>query len=201
MMNVLNPADCERLRDEVSKGTALSEALSKIIGGSETGTSVWRLYSNNFPLQGVLNWNADSVWKREWKLPTKDFHAFGEDIFGNQLIIQPCISQVVLWNHENGSLVDLLLDPITLLETVVENGLSWIDFYADGSLKVAEAKISDLPYECHLHWTTPLILGGQVSSENTSIVERSMHLVGHARLWNQLHDQGPGSHIIVKPQS
>jgi len=38
---------------------------------------------------------------------------------------------------------------------------------------------------------------GQVGAENTSVVERTMHLVGHAKLWKQLRGSNPGT--IVMP--
>jgi hypothetical protein len=143
-----------------------------------------------------MEWNSSSAWRREWAIPLGFFHAFGEDIFGNQLVIRSDTENVFLWNHENGSLIDLLVDPGTLLEVVLKNGLSWIDFYTDDSLKIAEAKLREVPLDYHLHWTAPLILGGRVNADNTSIVDRSKHLVGHAQLWRQIRGLDPGTIII-----
>lgn len=189
--------DCERLRQELSESVSLLQALSKNIGEAHVAGGLWRFFSAHFPNCGVGEWNSHSAWKREWEIEPTHFHAFGEDLFGNQLVILPGVENVHLWNHENGDLVDLDLGPVTLVETVVQSGIDWIDFYSDGSLKTAEMKIMDVPAECHLHWTAPLILGGQVSIENTSVVERSLHLVGHAKLWRKLRGCDPGT--IITP--
>jgi hypothetical protein len=185
-MRNLSEQDCQRLRQELSESLPLPDALPRAIGETQVGGGLWRFFSSDYPAGGVNAWNLHSVWKREWELEPGRFFAFGEDLFGNQLIVQPTVENTGLWNHENGDTVDLLLDPVTLLETVVQSGLDWIDFYSDGALKVAERRLMDIPAESHLHWTTPLILGGQVRVENTSVVDRTMHLVGHAKLWRQL---------------
>jgi hypothetical protein len=195
-MRELSAHDCVQLRRELSVAVPLTDALPKNIGETQIGGGLWRFFSPRYPSGGVAKWNSDSGWKLEWQLHPMQFYAFGEDLFGNQLIVQPNIETVYLWNHENGNVADLLLDPPTLLETVVESGLNWIDFYNDGSLKLAEDRLMDVPGECHLHWTTPLILGGQVSTANTSVVERTMHLVGHAKLWKRISGCDPGTIII-----
>jgi hypothetical protein len=196
VMRIVSAEDCVRLRQEVTDPVSLVDAMGRIVGGAQLADGLWRVYSDGYPNGGVSKWNSDSSWKREWQLGPTQFYAFGEDLFGNQLIVMPDIENVRIWNHENGDLVDLLLDPLTLLETVVQSGIDWIDFYADGSPNVAKRKSVDVPVECHLHWTTPLILGGQVSPENTSVVERNMHLIGHAKLWAQLRDCDPGTIVV-----
>lgn len=195
-MRDVSAQDCSQLRQELSASVFLQDALPRVIGETQAGGGLWRFFSARYPGGGVAQWNSHSSWKQGWKLEPTQIYAFGEDLFGNQLIIRPGVENVHLWNHENGGVVDLLLDPATLLETVVESGIEWIDFYGDGSLKIAEKKIMDVPPECHLHWTTPLILGGQVSTGNTSVVERNMHLVGHAKLWAQLRGLDPGTFVV-----
>jgi hypothetical protein len=194
--------DCLRLRQELGASVPLHDVLPRVIGETQVGGGLWRFFSERYPDGGVIRWNSDSSWKQEWKLQPTQFYSFGEDLFGNQLVIQSGVENVHLWNHEDGSIIDLLLDPVTLLETSVESGIEWIDFYGDGSLKIAERRIMDVPAECHLHWTTPLILGGHVSTENTSVVERNMHLVGHAKLWARLRGCDPGTIVVPtrKPQ-
>jgi hypothetical protein len=193
--------DCLKLRYQLSHAIPLIDALKKAIGEAQTAGGLWRFFSHLYPSGGVANWNSDSSWKREWELSSTQFYAFGEDLFGNQLIVRSDAENVFLWNHELGEVINLLLDPATLIETVVQSGLSWIDFYSDGSLKIGEERIMDVPAECHLHWTTPLILGGQVTVENTSIVERTLHLVGHAKLWKQLRNCDPGTIVIPTRKS
>jgi hypothetical protein len=195
--------DCLRLRDELRMSIPMAEALSKSVGETQVMDGVWRFFSTHYPKGGVNEWNSSAEWKREWEFSPTLYHAFGEDLFGNQLILRSNFENVYLWNHEDGSVVDLLLDPATLLEAVAQSGINWIDFYNDGSLKIAQARLMDVPAECHLHWTTPLILGGKVNVENTTVVERSMHLVGHAKLWRQLRGCSPGTIIIPtrKPNS
>jgi hypothetical protein len=195
-MRNLSSEGCLRLCDELNRKIPLAEALSTSVGGIHAAGGLWRFFSAHYPKGGFAEWNSNAAWKREWGFAPSPFHAFGEDLFGNQLILRPGFENVHLWNHEDGSVADLLLDAATLLEAVVQNGLGWIDFYSDGSLKIAQTRLMDVPAECHLHWTTPLILGGNVSVENTTVVERSMHLVGHAKLWMRLRGCDPGTIVV-----
>jgi|ERR1044071_442265 hypothetical protein len=195
-MKIACSQDCLELRKKLGESVPLCDALAETVGGCHASGGIWRFFSEAYPEGGVWKWNCGSGWKSEWEIQQEDFYAFGEDIFGNQIVVQPKLEQGLLWNHESGEMVDLLLDPVTPIETVIESGLDWIDFYNNGSLRVAEKKIMDIPPECDLHWTTPLILGGQVDSANTSIVERTSHLIGHAKLWKQLKVCEPGAMII-----
>ena len=194
-MRNLSCDDCLRLRCDLNSAIPREEALSKCIGGAQVA-GVWRLFSADYPKGGVTSWNSAAAWKQEWELAPTLFHSFGEDLFGNQLILLPSVENAYLWNHENAQVFDLLLDPVTLLETVLESGLDWIDFYNDGSLTIARCRLMDVPPQCHLHWTNPLILGGAVTVDNTCIVERSMHLVGHAKLWREVRGREPGTIIV-----
>jgi hypothetical protein len=195
-MRNLSSEDCIQLRSELSRTTPLAEALVTCVGGTQVAGGLWRFFSAYHPKDGVTDWNSSAAWKREWGFAPSLFHAFGEDLFGNQLILRPGFENVHLWNHEDGSVADLLLDAATLLEAVVQGSLDWIDFYNDGSLTIAQTRLKDVPAECHLHWTTPLILGGNVGVENTTVVERSMHLVGHAKLWMQVRGCDPSTIVV-----
>ena len=162
----------------------MEAVLPASVGNTVASEGLWRFFSDTFPPRGVHWWNNSSGWKEHWKpfLPAGLF-SFGEDIFGNQLVIIPNQANVFLWNHEDGGFADLLLAPAELLSTVAESGIDWIDFYGNGSLEVARS-YRRIPDDSHLHWTTPLILGGTVGLENLSVVERERHLVGHAKLWS-----------------
>lgn len=183
-------AELERL---LAKGASSAEALPGAIGGSFISGGIWRFFSDSWPEHGISYWNTASAWKQHWQpfLPDGVF-SFGEDIFGNQLVLVGNFANVMLWNHENGEFHDLLVGPCELLKTVAASGIDWIDHYSDGSLSVAR-QCGAVPLEMHLHWTTPLILGGQVSMDNVSVAPREPHLVGHAKLWQQIADLPPGT--------
>lgn len=200
-MRDISAKDCTRLRQELSGTVSLQDALPRIIGETQVGGGLWRFFSTRYPDGGIAQWNSMSTWMQEWRVEPTQLYAIGEDLFGNQLIVRPGSENVHLWNHENGSVVDLLLAPMTLLETIVESGIDWIDFYGNGALEIAVRRLMDVPLECHLHWTTPLIMGGQVGVENTSVIERSMHLIGHAKLWAQLCGLDLGNSIVPTRKS
>jgi hypothetical protein len=181
-----------RLEEGIAGGAPLEAALPASVGNAVAGGGLWRFFSDTLPPRGVRWWNESSGWREHWKslLPAGLF-SFGEDVFGNQVVVVPGAENVFLWSHEDGGFVDLLLAPAELLSTVAESGIDWIDFYGNGSLEVAR-NFGRIPDDSHLHWTTPLILGGAVSSENISVVERERHLVGHAKLWFQVRGLGKG---------
>lgn len=186
------------LEERIAGGTPPETALPAAVGNTVAGGGLWRLFSDTFPPQGVRWWNESSAWREHWKplLPAGLF-SFGEDVFGNQLVVVPGEENVFLWNHEDGAFFDLLLTPAELLSTVAESGIDWMDFYGNGSLEVAR-NYGRIPDDSHLHWNTPLILGGAVSSDNLSVVERERHLVGHAKLWFQVRGLEPGSTVHAK---
>lgn len=174
-------------------------ALPKTVGGCGVGGGFWRFFSEDFPTAGgVLRWNSAALWRQAWHGLSPQLFFFGEDIFGNQLTLVPGHENVFLWNHENSELVDLLLDPATLLETVLQSGLGWIDFYVPEMLAIGQAKLLDVPETCHLHWTQPLILNGPITLANTSVLEAISHLKFHAQLWIQLRELPPGTEINIK---
>jgi len=194
-MMQLEPTHIARLKEALEHGASVAEALQKAIGDIEACDGLWRFYSESWPPGGIRHWNSDSRWKQHWEafLPQRAF-AFGEDVFGNQLIVVPEEDGVFLWNHENGECTDLYSDPVSLLTTALKDGIDWIDLYGDGSPVVAR-RFGPVVRESHLHWVTPLILGGVVSDSNISVVERETHLVGHAKLWSQLRDLPPGTTV------
>lgn len=186
------------LRESIEAGTPLETAIPASIGNAFAGGGLWRFFSDTLPPRGVRWWNESSGWREHWKpLLPASFFSFGEDIFGNQLVIVSSKENGYLWNHENGAFLDLQLAPTELLLTVVENGIDWIDFYRNGSLEIAR-KYGRIPDNSHLHWTTPLVLGGAVSLKNLSVVERGEHLVGHAKLWFQVRGLELGQTIHIK---
>jgi hypothetical protein len=189
------------LQEAIAGGASLETTLPVSVGNTVAGGGLWRFFSDTFPRRGSRWWNESSGWREHWKpfLPAGLF-SFGEDVFGNQLILVRGEENVRLWNHEDGALIDLLLAPAELLSTVTESGIDWIDFYDNGSLEVAR-KYGGIADDSHLHWTTPLILRGAVSLENLSVLERDKHLVGHAKLWFQVAGLEPGSTIHVKRPS
>jgi len=177
-----------------------SAALPKTVGDRTAGGGIWRLFSEQYPAGGILAWNSADVWRLSWPDLPSSLLFVGEDIFGNQLTCASGCENVFLWNHENGNLTDLSLDPATLLETVLQAGLDWIDFYTPEMLAVARTRLLDVPENCHLHWTQPLILGGRVSTKNTSVLETVSHMKFHAALWAKLRDLPPGTEIVAKPK-
>lgn len=199
-MRQLQSQDVDVLSELVAKNTPLPEAIAGSIGDTHASEGLWRFYSANWPFGGVRTWNEVSQWKTMWRpfLPAGAF-AFGEDVFGNQLMIVDGLETVQLLDHETAEFSDLYCEPDVLLRTVLQDGIDWIDQYGDGSLSIARLFLP-VSLSTHLHWVTPLMLGGDVSRENISIVDRESHLVGHAKLWSQLRDLPPGSAVDLRRQ-
>lgn len=200
-MTELEPKNLAALKSMLLN-ESLRTALPKSVGGCSVVGGFWRVFSERYPeTGGIIRWNSKELWRQAWPgLPTETFF-FGEDIFGNQLTLVPGHENVFLWNHENGDLADLLLDPTTLFETVLQSGLDWIDFYTPEMLAVGRARLLDVPENCHLHWTQPLILAGPVAMSNTTVLDAVSHLKFHGELWLKLRDLPPGTEVVIKPGS
>jgi hypothetical protein len=184
---------------ELLRGSALvGLALSESAGMTQVANGLWRIYAPDWPDGGAANWNSEHAWKKLWApyLPS-GIYFFGEDVFGNQLALIGTSTNVMMWNHESAEMHDLYVGPLELLKTVLENGVDWIDFYGNGSPGIARQHGAVAP-DIHLHWTTPLILGGRVEFSNTCLVPRAPHLVGHAKLWSQVGRLSDGTAVITK---
>ena len=193
-MNSLRTELLEGLR---SSGASDPQRIARAIGGLEVSQGAWRFYSDTFPTGGYDAWNAaGSPWRDSWG--AAGLWAFGEDVFGNQLVLKPGYETPLLWRHENGEVTDLELELVPLLETALSDGLDWLDTYADGSLEVFRESGLEPSETEHLHWTTPLILGGSVSVANLTRIERGPHLIGHAELWAQIGHLPPGTVIVPR---
>ena len=172
-------------------------AITRSVGGAVVEQGLWRFFSTHEPSPGgVSAWNMNA-WHCAWSTMRPDLYFFGEDAFGNQLASIPGNPNAYIWSHESGELTDMELDLLSAIDSVATHGLDWIDFYGDGSLGVARQLLGLIEWGSHLHWTTPLILGGAISVENISVVERSAHLIGHGQLWTQVGDLPPGTDVVL----
>lgn len=195
-MDELNISQIKDLRDALSRSVPMIEAIPRSIGGRSIEEGLWRFFSPKHPACGAGRWNAE--WSSAWSAVNDDVFAFGEDIFGNQLLFTNARTAVLLCDHENGACHDLELGVLELLEAAIEHGLAWIDFYSNGALSLGRRFLPQVDWEHHLHWTQPLILGGSVTPENTAVVDRFAHLHGHAKLWRQVSDLPPGAEVQVQ---
>jgi hypothetical protein len=195
-MNALDVGQIARLRRVLEGGAPPREAVSSLIGGTIACSGLWRFFSPSHPKCGIARWNEE--WCAAWALPKEDIFTFGEDVFGNQLLLPAKESTVYVCDHENGSCHDLELGVVDLLEAVLQHGLAWIDFYSNCSLEIAVSLVPGVTWEQHLHWTQPVILGGATASSNVSVVDRFAHLSGHTKLWKQLSGTAPGTEIRIQ---
>lgn len=198
-MKEMGRKQCGELRSLVANGIPTSVAILKAAGGMQLGHGVWRLFSEHFPKGGCIAWNNDSQWKPAWAIEPGSFHAFGEDVFGNQLIVSQAFAEAGFWNHETGEVASFPLEVADLFEAVIQNGLAWLDQYHPQALRIAMNRVAHLDSDCHLHWTVPLALGGTVADSNVSVVERLPHLVGHAKLWAQIAGLDEGDSVVLRP--
>ncbi len=195
-MDTLTSDRLLQLRDALSRGASVREAVPASLGGTILGDGCWRLFSNRHPECGVALWNEE--WCAAWGIPKTNVFTFGEDVFWNQIIVTADENTVYVCDHENGSCFDLQLGVVDVLESVLQHGLSWIDFYSNGSLEVAKGLMAEIAWEQQLHWVQPLILGGVVKSSNVTKVGRSAHLSGHVQLWKQVAGLAPGTEIRIQ---
>jgi hypothetical protein len=122
----------------------------------------------------------------------------GEDVFGNQLVTIDETPNLLVWDHEDGSLVDTQVPVETAIDVVFNSGVEWIDYYTLDTIEIGRRMIGSVPVDSHLHWTNPLILGGAVEPNNVSVIGRLPHLIGHGKLWQQLRGTPEGTAIRLK---
>src|SRR5262249_15090988 len=164
----------------VPEGDVLA-LVADTIGGTVTANGLWRIFGRSSPQPGIVEWNVPKLWKIHWGESALDKTCIGEDIFGNQLVCLPDTPDLAIWDHESGALFSLQVPPDVALKAVLEHGVDWIEFYQNGSPGIGSKRLADVPDTSHLHWTMPLIIGGAVDINNTTVVERTNHLIGHAK--------------------
>lgn len=195
-MELLTDKEIAKIKTIIPNEPSIVSSLPTIIGGLGVAQGLWRFFSPIHPSCSINVWNEE--WCKAWGIQGNNLFVFGEDVFGNQLLITLGQSTVYLCDHENGSCHDLELDVSNLLESVTEHGLDWIDFYSNGSLRVPQDLRASLTWEQHLHWIHPLILGGATTPNNILIIDRFRHLHGHVKLWNQVSHLPPDTEISVQ---
>jgi len=80
----------------------------------------------------------------------------------------------------------------------VEAGANGLDELPRGGARVPASEGVDLSPESHLHWVTPLFLGGAPQRSNLVTLPREQHMRGHAELWRQIGHLPPGARVIVR---
>lgn len=179
------------IRQCVDGGQSLIQTLPSVLDNVVYKRGLWRFFSHSWPPGGITWWNRDSPWRQAWdRVLPPDIFSFGEDVFGNQLVLLGDSDEVFLLDHETPRLESLYLPAVELLLTVLQSGLEWIDAYDGKALAIADGMMP-IDRDNHLHWVTPLFLGGGVSPTNTALIERNYHLVGHAKLWLRIEKLGP----------
>lgn len=197
-MRALTDADLQATDLPAAPADDVVQRLCVTIGESTLAGGVWRLYGQRWPLGGFVEWNTTGPWRKCWEPSLAvGLRSFGEDVFGNQLVLLDGKDEVLLWDHETAATYDLLLPPFHLLRVVSTHGVSWIDSYTDQILAVADAA-PNLDRDSHLHWITPLFLGGEATQENTSVEDRCSHLEFHATLWRSLEGLPPGTELRLQ---
>jgi hypothetical protein len=188
------------LRDRlVTRDASGVDAIARTLGDGLFAADFLRVFPIDGP-RGFRDWNRPTSWRRCWHNLPEDLLFFGEDVFGNQWGLTPRSPNVILWNHEDGSVMDLMLEPVDLFEVVAESGVEWIDFYRDGMYAAFLAAEHKPTLHQHIHWVQPLILGGTLNLENMSLMDRVQHLEGHGTLWRQLESAAPGTEINLRPK-
>jgi hypothetical protein len=193
----LTKVDVAALREGLQYGRAPEDVFAAATGGRSTGGGFWRFFSPTFPDGGLQGWDH-AEWRSYWPSLPSSVLFVGEDLFGNQIGVRRDRPQgdALIWSHENGDFWSLEMPIAALLEAVVEAGVEWLDFYSDGSPQVAAESGLTVGGGQQLHWIKPLILGGTVTRDNLTLVERHAHLIGHGKLWAQVGHLPPGTEVV-----
>ena len=175
-----------KFQQQFQRKGSLLDIVANTLGGTVTAKGLWRFFGKEAPSPGIEEWNGDGLWKSQWGACACGLACIGEDVFGNQLVCIGETQDLLIWDHENASLRTLEMTPDVAIEAVFKSGIDWIEFYDNNSPQVGLELLNTIPESSHLHWTTPLILGGKVCASNTSVVDRVSHMVGHGKLWQQV---------------
>src|SRR5262245_15679181 len=86
--------------------------VADTIGGTVTANGLWRIFGRSAPPPGIVQWNEPTLWKTHWGELACDQTCIGEDIFGNQLVCIAKTPDLLIWDHESGSLFTLQVPPM-----------------------------------------------------------------------------------------
>jgi hypothetical protein len=192
-MEALTLSGIEAARRILSADRPDLAALEEAIGGRTTAGGIWRFFSSAHPASGAAAWRNEL--RTAWRSESLASQAFGEDLFGNQLVWHSAGGAMSVWDHEDGSYWDAEMAVADMLEGVLSHGLGWVDFYPAGAVDLAQALADQVSWAQHLHWVHPLVLSGAVTRENLALLDRTPHIRGHAELWAQVSGLPAGTEL------
>jgi hypothetical protein len=152
-----------------------------------------RPYSRSDNPLGLVQWNAQTLWRNEFKMEMGETLFFAEDLFGGQFCIRD--NAIATFDPETGIFepmastlsqwaTKLLADPKVL--TAYPLALEWMQ------------SVRDLPPGFRLLPKRPFVCGGTYTLDNLYALEDVIGMTFRATIATQIRDVPDGSQIIFR---
>ena len=141
---------------------------------------------------GIFQWNADALWKAEYKVDLSGVVFFAEDIFGVQFCLKD--NAVNSFDPETGELAAIAQNLEDWARWVLEDAkartgwpLAHLWQQRKGALKLGTRLLPKVPF----------VLGGQFAIENLYALDDAEGMRFRASIANKLHDCPDGSKVVL----
>jgi hypothetical protein len=142
---------------------------------------------------GLVEWNENDLWKREYATPPTKWLFFAEDVFG----VQFCIGDggVREFNPETGEATEICSSIEEWCRLIVENSRVKTGYPLAHAWQVGNGPI---PVGQRLLPKRPFVLGGKYSVENLYALDEVEGMVFRASIANQIRDVPDGGTVVLK---
>ncbi len=142
---------------------------------------------------GLVEWNADSLWKSEYQGMAKGLLCFAEDVVGMQFCLKD--GGVSRFDPETGEVEVMAPDPEHWAEMILGDHELWTGF------RLAHEWQEDhkpLPVGSRLVPITPFVLGGEFTSKNLHVLEAVKGMRYRASIAVQIRDLPDGASVNLR---
>jgi hypothetical protein len=142
---------------------------------------------------GLVEWNADDLWKCEYQGMAKGLLCFAEDVFGMQFCLKD--GGVSRFDPETGHVEAVASDPEHWAEMILGDHELWTGFRLAHDWQV---KHGPLPIGSRLVPITPFVLGGEFTSKNLHALEAVKGMRYRASIAVQIRDLPDGASVNLR---
>jgi hypothetical protein len=147
---------------------------------------------NNMDI-GLIRWNSDDLWRREYNDMTNGCIFFAEDAIGSQFCLKE--SQIWMFVPETGEL-ELVAPTIEdWAQTILDDYQLWT---AHSLVHAWQEKNGALPVGSRLVPKTPFVLGGEYSIDNLRAIDAVTGMIFRANLALQIRNLPDGAEVKLK---
>jgi hypothetical protein len=143
--------------------------------------------------KSLVDWNAESLWRRDYDGMADGAVHFAEDVFGTQFCVRD--RSISTFDPETGAFEAMASDLDEWADKILEDYGVWTGYPLAHEWQVLHGPI---PLGARLVPVTPFVLGGDYTVENVHAVEAARGMRLRASVAVQIRDLPDGAKVVLK---